>query len=214
MLDIRIYVAGNEQKPWTSAMIGYPTEKMPTHEESSHYQVADYVAVIKSPNDPPTASPNDTPNDTPTDPSNDPPHDTSQPVRYISTLVERKSMNDLYGTLIMEDNRQRFYREIARYQADQRFNRMIIIAECSFAAFMQHQPKFSGRKFDYKRKFDKKKNDTIDEKKLTVIGDLFVAGIPVLFCDSPEMSAKTYGRIVRETVRKEYWRILDLPPLK
>ena len=182
MLEVVIQVANNEGTPWTSEMIGYPTEPMPLKTATGFRQVADYVATVQ----------------------------TSDGNRYIDILIERKSTGDLYGTLIDEDNRARFYREIERYQNDPRFSQMIIMVEGTLSDFITYQPKFKGGKFDYKRRFDTKKNGSINEKKLTVLSDLFVMGVPVLFCDNAIMAAQMYGRLIRESLRKRYWKLLGL----
>lgn len=187
-LDVRVYVANNEQRAWTSEMIGFPTESMPTKKDSGYDQVGDYVGVIKSPGG---AGKYDG-------------------GKYISILIERKSVDDLYNTLIAEDNRKRFYREIDRFNADERFDKMLIMVEGAISDFLLYQPEFDGGEFDYKRRFDTKKNDIINEKKMTVLADMAVAGVPVIFCDNATIAATLYGRIIREYIRKDYARIIGL----
>lgn len=82
---------------------------------------------------------------------------TSDGDRYVPILCERKSIQDAYGTLIVEENRSRFYREIDRFREDPRFDQMVVIVEGSLSDFLLYQPEFTGGKFDYKRRFDKKK---------------------------------------------------------
>ena len=182
MLEVTIQVANNEGTPWTSSMIGYPTEPMPLKTATGFRQVADYVATVQ----------------------------TSDGNRYIDLLVERKATEDLYGTLIDEDNRARFYREIERFRADPRFSQMIIMVEGTLSDFIMCQPAFKGSKFDYKRRYDTKKNGSINEKKITVLSDLFVMGVSVLFCDNATLAAQMYGRLIRESIRKHYWKLLGL----
>lgn len=185
-LDIRVEVANNEQTPWSSEMIGYPTSHMPTKKDSGIRQVGDYSGVVK----------------------------TSDGDWYVPMICERKSIQDAYGTLIVEENRKRFYREIDRFKSDDRFDRMIAIIEGSLTDFLLYQPEFDGGKFDYKRRFDNKKNDIINDKKLTVLADLHVAGVCVMFCDNATLAAQMFGRMVRETIRKQYWRLLKLETMK
>lgn len=185
-LDIRVEVANNEQTPWSSDMIGYPTTSMPTKKDSGIIQVGDYIGVVK----------------------------TLDGDWYVPMICERKSIQDAYGTLIVEDNRKRFYREIDRFKSDDRFDRMIVIVEGSLTDFLLYQPEFDGGKFDYKRRFDKKKNDIINDKKLTVLADLDVVGVCVMFCDNSTLSAQMFGRIVRETIRKQYWKLLNLEAIE
>ena len=182
MLEVVIQVANNEGIPWTSEMIGYPTEPMPLKAATGFHQTGDYQGVVRS----------------------------FDGDRYIDLLIERKATEDLYGTLIDEGNRTRFYREIERFKNDRRFNQMIIMVEGTLSDFLLYQPEFKGGKFDYKRRYDTKKNGSINEKKLTVLSDLFVMGVPVLFCGDPALAAQMCGRLIRESIRKRYWKILEL----
>lgn len=182
LLNVRVEVCQNEQRPWTSDMIGYPTLPMQTKKKTGQEQVGDYIGVIS-------------------DPSGD---------KYIGLVIERKSIEDLYNTLIIEENRNRFYREIDRFRADDRFDSMIIIVEGSVTDFLVYQPEFKGNEFDYARRFDTKKNGIINDKKLTVLSDLFIADIPVIFCDNPAVSAQFCGRLMRQRIRKGYANILEL----
>ena len=183
LIDIKIEVAQNEQKEWTSDMLGYPTIPMRTKNMTGYDQTADYAGVVNTPDG----------------------------EWYVPTICERKSIEDLYGTLIDETNRDRFYREIDRYKADSRFTSMVIIVEGTLTDFLIYQPEFKGNEFDYTRRFDTKKNSIINDKKLTVLSDLLIMGIPVIFCDNPTLAAKFCGRLFRESVRKNYWRLLGLP---
>ena len=183
-VDIVVQVAQNEQTPWTSEMIGYPTEPMPLKKDSGFAQTGDYAGVVR----------------------------TSDGDRYVPVLCERKSIQDAYGTLIMEENRARFYREIERFHTDPRFDQMVVIVEGTLSDFLLHQPEFSGGKFDYKRRFATKKNDSVNEKKMTTLADLFMMDVSVLFCDNATLAARMYGRLIREAVRKKYWRVLELEP--
>lgn len=187
-LDVRVYVASNEQRAWTAEMIGFPTEPMPTKKDSGYDQVGDYVGVIKSPGGVGKYGGG----------------------KYISILIERKSIDDLYNTLVTEGDRQRFYREIDRFYADERFDKMLIMVEGAISDFLLYQPEFNGAEFDYKRRFDTKKNDIINDKKMTVLADMAVAGVPVIFCDNATIAATLYGRMIREYIRKNYARIIGL----
>lgn len=186
-LDIHIEVANNEQTPWTASMLGYPTIPMQTKKSTGYDQIADYVGVVQ----------------------------TCNGDRYIDLIVERKSIEDLYGTLIIEDSRERFYNEIARFKADDRFTSMMVIVEGTMSDFILYQPVFSdGGKFDYARRYDNKKNDSINEKKLTILADLFIADTPVIFADNRVFAAQFCGRLLRESVRKGYAKILALQDFK
>jgi len=180
--SIRVQVANNETHPWTSDMLGFATEPMQTKKTTGINQVGDYHGVVA----------------------------TTNGDRYIDIVIERKEISDLYGTLVPEDNRARFYREIDRFRIDKRFNSMAILVEGSFTDFILYQPEFNAGEFDYGRRFDVKKNSTINEKKLTVLADLLVAGVSVMFCDTPALAAQMCGRIFRESVRKNYAQILEM----
>ena len=182
LAPIRVQVANNEQLGWTSEMIGYPTEIMETKKDTGINQVGDYHGIVA----------------------------TSTGDRYIDIVIERKSINDLYGTLVPEDARARFHREVSRFESDKRFNTMIMLIEGSFTDFILYQPEFNADGFDYARRFDTKKNNTINEKKMTVLADLLIVGVHVIFCDNVALAAQMCGRIFRESVRKNYAQILGL----
>lgn len=64
---------------------------------------------------------------------------------YLGLIIERKGGNgrsggpdDLYGTLMNNAQRKRFYRELSRLKNE----KMLIFAECTKAAFMAYFPKF------------------------------------------------------------------------
>lgn len=114
MLDISVYVANNEQKPYTSDEVGLPIKSMHTKLVSGFEQVGDYQAFIHNYH------------------------------KWCGLLVERKGgergCEDLYGTLMNREQRSRLYREIDRYKADSRFNRFHLIAECSYEDFLNYVP--------------------------------------------------------------------------
>ena len=178
----RVQVASNEQHAWTSGMIGYPVEKMSIKKDTGTNQVGDYHCIVE----------------------------TSEGDRYIDIVIERKALDDLYGTLVPEDARARFYREVERYRYDSRFNSMMVLVESSFTDFILYQPSFNADGFDFARRFDTSKNNTINEKKLTVLADLFVMGVSVMFCDNAALAAQMCGRLFRESCRKNYAQILGL----
>jgi len=45
---------------------------------------------------------------------------------------------------------------------------------------------------------------------MTTLADLFVMGVSVLFCDNAALAARMYGRLIRDAIRKQYWRIMEL----
>ena len=44
-MDIKVFVANNEQKPWTAEEIGFPTFHMPTMKDGGERQTGDYYAT-------------------------------------------------------------------------------------------------------------------------------------------------------------------------
>ncbi len=117
LLKKQILVAQNEQQPWTDEEIGISTAPMPTKNLSGHNQVGDYFYEIL--------------------------RDGREPITG-SLLVERKGgecgIEDLYGTLMDSRQRERFYREIARFGRDPRFSKMIIMIEGTLDEFLEYVP--------------------------------------------------------------------------
>ena len=112
-LDFNIRVANNEQRPWTDEELGLVTIPMEKKAASGYNQTGDYIFEIL----------------------ND-----DQSITMGGLVVERKTLEDLYGTLMNREQRSRLYREIARYEADHRFNRFHLIAECSYKEFLEYVP--------------------------------------------------------------------------
>lgn len=68
-----------------------------------------------------------------------------------SFLVERKSVQDLYGTLY--GGRERFYSEVDRFYADKRFDQFIVMVEGTYKEFLEYVPPRKACKFcDHFRK--------------------------------------------------------------
>jgi len=109
-LDITVQVAKNEKTPWQSDELGYPCIPMSLKKDSMMRQTGDYVAYLGD-------------------------YD-----MFGGLCIERKTLQDLYGTLMNRDQRSRLYREIARYEADPRFNRFHLIAECTYEEFLKYVP--------------------------------------------------------------------------
>lgn len=113
-LSITIHVANNEKLPYKSSEVGYPCIPMTTIKEGGARQTGDYVAYLND-------------------------YD-----MYCGLVIERKGgvlgVEDLYGTLMNKEQKSRFYREISRYEADPRFNRFILLAECNYEDFLQYVP--------------------------------------------------------------------------
>ncbi|MGP8322455.1 MAG: ERCC4 domain-containing protein [Methanosarcinaceae archaeon] len=110
LLNISIQVASNEQLPYSSAELGLPCSQMQTKKESSSNQVGDYIAYLEDYN------------------------------QFAGIVIERKTLNDFYSSLMHSDHRARLMREIGRYKTDDRFNRFILIAECTYEEFLGYVP--------------------------------------------------------------------------
>ena len=117
LVDVKIFAANNEQKPFRSEEIGYPIFPMPTKKECGFQQVGDYQAYYKYGLD----------------------------EKWGTVLIERKG-DDLYNTLMNTEGRERFYREIERFRNDPRFKQMIILTDWSMNDFMTFIPPFCGGK--------------------------------------------------------------------
>ena len=112
-LDFNVRVAQNEQQPWTDEELGLVTIPMEKKAASGYNQTGDYIFEIL----------------------ND-----DQSITPGGLVVERKTKEDLYGTLMNREQRSRLYREIARYESDPRFNRFHLIAECTYEEFLEYVP--------------------------------------------------------------------------
>lgn len=112
LLDIAVRVASNEKKPWTEDELKLLTIPMAKKTESEFNQVGDYQFEIS----------------------------TKQGVIQGGLVIERKEISDLYGTLMNQDRRSRFKREVERYEADPRFDSMTVMVEGSITDFMNYIP--------------------------------------------------------------------------
>lgn len=109
-LNISIRVAENEQLPYSSSELGLSCRPMTLKKTSGFNQVGDYQAYSVDYN------------------------------RFVGLLIERKTLTDLYNTLMSNKQRSRLYREIEKYKTDKRFNRFILIAECTYEEFLGYVP--------------------------------------------------------------------------
>ena len=109
-LNITIQLANNEKLPWLSEELGLPCIPMSLKKDSMDGQVGDYVVYLDD-------------------------YD-----RFCGLVVERKTLEDIYGTLMNREQRSRFYREIQRYEQDDRFNQFHLIAECTYEEFLNYVP--------------------------------------------------------------------------
>lgn len=159
--NIFIFRANNEQTPWREEDIGYSVLPMPTKKECGFDQVGDYQFVVDC--------------------------EKEFSECFGSLVVERKSKQDLYGTLF--GDRERFYREIARYEKDPRFDQMVVIVESNFTDWLSFSP-------------------TPDApgiaQRLASIASLQARNVPIYFAGSERLAPKFYRHLVRQNISKNY----------
>ena len=110
LLNITVSVANNETTPWSASELELPCIPMASKKESMMPQTGDYVAYLDD-------------------------YD-----MFSGLCIERKTKEDLYSSLMNREKRDRLYREIARYELDPRFNRFMLIAECTYDEFLEYVP--------------------------------------------------------------------------
>jgi len=110
--DFVVYVAGNEQKPYTQKELELETLPMPTKKVSGLPQVGDYHFAIKFKG--------------------------LQEPRKLAFAVERKEVGDFHNTLIM--NHKRFNREIDRFRRDPTLQQFYVFVEGSQIEFLRYIP--------------------------------------------------------------------------
>ena len=107
-----IRVAKNETKPWTGGELGISTFSMEKKVNSKFGQVGDYHFEVSL----------------------------GDRVVTGGLVVERKEVSDLYGTLLNQNRRERFNREIERFRQDPRFDQMTIMVEGTMDEFLKYVP--------------------------------------------------------------------------
>lgn len=182
-MDIILHVASNEQAPWTSDELGYATVPMPTRKASNSLQVGDYHAYLND-------------------------YD-----MYIGICVERKGTTrirgrlvdcDLYSSLSADYRIERIYNEINRYKCDMRFDRMEIIAECSYGEFMTFKPRFNGKEYN-------NMNPGMNQPaRLAVLTKIQNMGVPVMFCGTRKYATEYYRSLILQWCRLNYAKIIGL----
>lgn len=114
-LDITVFVANNEQLPWSAEELGMKTRPMILKKQTGFDQVGDYIFFVNT-------------------------GMRSFDKCFGGLVVERKTCADLYGTLMNRDHRERLYREIERFQDNPRFNQFRIFTECDILDFLNYRP--------------------------------------------------------------------------
>jgi len=105
----------SEKHPWTSSELGMGCAEMPLKSATGYNQVGDYIFTVGA-------------------------EEQSSSIIWGNLVVERKTLEDLYGTLMNKEHRSRLYREISKYEADPRFNRFMLVAECTYEEFLTYVP--------------------------------------------------------------------------
>lgn len=182
-LKKQIIRANNEGNPWEESNLGMPIRRMPTKAQSGDYQTADYMFYYEG----------------------------AGCAGYGGLLVERKGGDkkrggpqDLYGTLMVTGNCERFYREIKRFQDDKRFTQMVVIAECSFEQFLLYVPPFLGNERNTEHV------GASVEARRGKIASLYARGVPVIFCGTRYNAIEVYKALIRQWIIKNYKSILGL----
>lgn len=125
--------------------------------------------------------------------------------RFLTDEIAQALKDNRFGISPQKmKNRERFYREIDRFQADPRFDSMVIMVEGSMQDFLEYSPKFNGNTYN--------KNHTganVASHRSTVAG-LFARGVPVLWCGNRAQAVKLYPQMVRQYCIKNYAKILNL----
>lgn len=176
-LDIYITVASNEQTPWTEAELLYECKPMLTKEECGLAQVGDYHAFIKGYG------------------------------CFVGLLAERKGVTrdkgymtacDMYSTFANIAGRERFYAEIDRYRQDERFNQMVIIAECTYQEYLSFKPKFNGKQYN------RSNYGMSVEARRATIAKLHAMQVPVIWAGTREQATKLYPQLIRQWCRQNF----------
>ena len=111
-VPIIVRVAKNETKPWTEDELGLPMFSMGKKVDTRFDQVGDYHFEVSL----------------------------GDRVVTGGLVVERKEVSDLYGTLLNQNRRERFNREVDRFRSDPRFDQMMIMVEGTMDDFLDYVP--------------------------------------------------------------------------
>jgi hypothetical protein len=184
LLDITIYQAQNEQLGWTSEELEVKVSPMLLKSDIQIAQVADYQATYSF----------------------------LGHSGWIGLLVERKGgkkgVEDLYGSLMVAENCERFYREINRFKNDNRFDQLVLIAECTFEQFLLYSPPFIGSEPNVRHV------GASVEARRAKIASLQARGVSVYFCGTRHNAIQFYKSLIRQWCLKHYVGILKLDKLE
>ena len=177
-LPVTVFVANNEQLPWDIDSIGFSPCPMPQKNEVIPQQVGDYQYWIETPGKEPMSC-------------------------FGPLLVERKSLNDFYGTMF--GGRERFYREVDRFNQDPRFNQMLVVIEAEIGEWYEYQPNVS-RQYD---ETSRTRTVTLEHKQ-ACLASLLARGVMPVFAGSREKAPRLYRHLVRQNIIKNWERWIPI----
>ena len=167
-LNIFAQVPGNERLPWSVSEIGMPIEPMPLKQQSGFNHVGDYNIRIRG-----------------------------DGIDMVGGLVgERKSLEDMYSTVMHSDKSERLHREIDRFHADPRFDAFIIFAECTNQEFIDH------------RNIGKHGTDLTNAKN-GKCSSLFLDGAPIWWCENRIDAATKFKFAAKQWVVKNWKTVME-----
>jgi ERCC4-type nuclease len=177
-VDVRVEVANNEKKKYTSEEINFKTIPMRTKSETGERQTTDYVVYWKFKFE--------------IDVEGEPTH-----YRKMGICFERKEVKDFHGTIIQ--NYDRFDREIDRFLQDPKTKMMLILIEGSLQETLAYLPpkRYSG---------DAVKG--MIASKLGAIAGIEARGVHVCFKSSRVQAANSIKRSVEHFWEKHIEFIL------
>lgn len=187
-VEVEVQVANNEQLPWTEWEIGLRLVPMKLKAESTYRQVGDYIFTVKY----------------------------QDKITTGSIVVERKSFEDLLGTLKDHEHYIQLVKEVKRFQEDDRFTQFIIFAECNKFDFMNWKPPnvvhYKKRKWDnnYNRMDEAQRLKNHQVVMRGKIGKLVANGASISWEGSREEAALAYNTMVRHWCIHNYEKITGI----
>lgn len=173
-LEIIIFVASNEQKPWKDVELGYPTKPMPTKAMIGRDQVGDYQCYID--------------------------RGGRMQDNFASFVVDRKECSDFYSTLFSKGqsgkNRDRFYRELDRFERDPRFDEFYVFVECDFITWLNYVPPGNS-------------GNLMVPQKLASVASLEARGAHVVWNGNRKIACRMYRELCRQWCLKNYRKIIN-----
>lgn len=167
-LVVSAQIPGNEKLPWQISELGMPTEPMPLKQTSGFNHVGDYNIRIRGAG-----------------------------IDMIGGLVgERKSLEDMYGTIMHSDQSERLHREINRFHSDPRFDTFIIFAECTNQEFIDH------------RNIGKHGTDLTNSKN-GKCASLFLDGAPIWWCGDRVNAAIKFKFAAKQWIVKNWLKVME-----